>query len=555
MFNKAFREAYHETPTEFRSAHRTKRQEQKAVTRQLEKKIQNLIQGDGVTAAPENTGRLELSAAAGDGEKFSFIWNQIINIGAAQDLLRSEIQKHVILLKEGLHFTYARIWSPFTREMFIDPGSTAETYNFSRLDAVFDFLVEHGLKPFLEIASKPRRVTGSVHRSLFLETYESVQQDQNWERLLDAFLRHIVARYGREEVNAWKFELWFDSDHMGNPILIAGYANRLRTALELVHRYSDAKVGGCGLHGYASGMELKARREKAFQETMERQQVEPDFFTLYAYAYDSYEENGKVLSRQSADPDFMRVILDNARRDLAEQLKTKKLVVTEWNLSVSDRNPINDSCYRAAYMVRNLIDMIGRTEAVACYVGSDRVLEFYDSTKVLFGGNGLLSRDGIFKPAAYALEFMNHLYPYCIAKNANGILTTDRHGNFAAVLHNERPLNYTYYMTEEDEIDYRHLERYFTDLNPLETTIKIADLGDRSYQMRMYRVGEGTGSVQHVWGKLGYEEDLSREDVLYLRRSCEPELTLQKVRTDGGTLSVRVRLGANEILFVGLIAI
>ena len=73
-------------------------------------------------------------------EPLKRIWNKIINIGSAQDMLRSEVQEHILLLKASLDFTYARFWNPFSKEMFIDINAPGHQYNFSRLDAVFDFL-------------------------------------------------------------------------------------------------------------------------------------------------------------------------------------------------------------------------------------------------------------------------------------------------------------------------------------------------------------------------------------------------------------------------------
>lgn len=36
--------------------------------------------------------------------------------------------------------------------------------------------------------------------------------------------------------------------------------------------------------------------------------------------------------------------------------ETYPVYVTEWNLTISDRNYINDTCFKGAYVVKNILD-------------------------------------------------------------------------------------------------------------------------------------------------------------------------------------------------------
>ena len=75
----------------------------------------------------------------------------MINGGSAADLLRSEVQEHIILLKETLHFQYVRFWNIFSDAMLIDVTLQNGEQNFSQLDSILDFLLQQGLKPVIEL--------------------------------------------------------------------------------------------------------------------------------------------------------------------------------------------------------------------------------------------------------------------------------------------------------------------------------------------------------------------------------------------------------------------
>ena len=49
---------------------------------------------------------LDYEIEAGEIQNLNPGWNQLLNIGAAKDILKSEIQEHIYLLKTSLKFKY-----------------------------------------------------------------------------------------------------------------------------------------------------------------------------------------------------------------------------------------------------------------------------------------------------------------------------------------------------------------------------------------------------------------------------------------------------------------
>lgn len=553
IFNKAFKKEYGETPSAVRKrAAKSSSRKETGLTEKLTKKLENALWNEFQSSGEENVpvSCVEISAAAS--RPLKRIWNRIINIGSAEDLLRSEVQEHVILLRESLKFEYVRFWNPFSKEMLIDINNQEHKYNFSRLDSIIDFLLKHDVRPFIELENKPKRVEKTTTSSLIYEVIESVNTLENWSALMEAFIRHAVSRYGREEVTKWRFELWLDADKLGNELQLLYYFQKLKAAREIIHRYSDSKIGGCGMHGYVKGTEKKSSYIRAFHRKAREADAIPDYITMYSYAYDVIEENGTAVSKPSQDIDFMKHVIDNFERDTGHELHDLEICLTEWNLTISDRNLINDSCFKGAYVMKNCIDLIDRVDAMAYFRGTDRVSESYDTDSFLFGGTGLLTRDSIHKPVMFALHFLNRLCPEYIGKGDNYLITKDGHDNYGIVCHNCKKLSYNYYYVEEDKLDEEHMSKYFEDLDDVTLELKLRDVREGLYQVKVYRINDQNGSVQRLWKEMEYETNLSREDLRYIQRSCEPKLSMQKVRTEEGILHIGLTMLANEIAYISL---
>lgn len=199
-----------------------------------------------------------------------------------------------------------------------------------------------------------------------------------------------------------------------------------------------------------------------------------------------------------------------------------------------------------------MIDMYNEVDLLGYFIGSDRYSEYYDSNRLLHGGLGLLSKDGIFKPAAFAIEFLNRLYPYFIGRGASYLITGDNKNRFGIVCHNLKKLNYRYYLTNEEETDKDKMWKYFDDKDVLELNLSLTAVENGDYQIKIYRINENSGSILDIWKELDYYSELSREDIKYFRRVCEPKLQIRKGRAEKGMIDVKVKMIPNEIAFVNI---
>lgn len=551
VFNKAFKKMYGETPSAMRKKSKGQKNEPKRLenSKEIEERLERYLIVNQISQKEEQPiEKMKDSHSVKTKELVRNYWGNTLNVGMAADLLKSEVQEHLILLKESLGFKYVRFCSPFTKEMLIELNETDNKYNFSRLDGVLDFLLRLGVKPHIELGSKPRIILYNVQNLRVAGTRDvEFPDEENWGQLLEAMFRHLTHRYGREELDTWRVELWFNENKWDREDSRDIYFQLFHILYSTVKKYSEKlEVGGCGIR-----VDYQEGSRKDFYCEWMKQTSRPDFLSLIMYPYERGEEKKDHYAKRCTDNECLQHRLQS-EKNLLEQAGITKIpiYITEWNLTLSDRNYMNDSCFKGAYLIKNILDAYGAVDDMAYWIGSDRASEYYDSDQLLYGGAGIMTKDGILKPAGFAFEFMKRLYSYYVGKGTNYLITTDGHDSYGIVCHNQRKLGYNYFFTKEDELEREHLWKYYEDRDDMELNLELTDVANGSYQVKSYRLNEQNGSVLNIWEEMDFEPELSRNDIKYFRRMCEPKLNIQKLEVKGEVLKLNISMQANEILFV-----
>ena len=150
---------------------------------------------------------------------------------------------------------------------------------------------------------------------------------------------------------------------MKTTTIIFSYFN---AAYEIIKTYiPDTKVGGYGLKIRHSAEIIKKELE-----TWKRQKCNPDFVSTYCYSYMPITQDGIEYHKRSTDDDFLKNRLKSMKEILREvNFPTQELYITEWNLTISERNDINDTSFKGAYIAKNMIDTIGDMKSIRLFYG------------------------------------------------------------------------------------------------------------------------------------------------------------------------------------------
>jgi len=551
-FNKAFKDAYDMSP----SAYLKLCQGEENNTADMPDKdpmeiqrIKSYLSDYGPPGYLEETERKYLGADARKPRSYNKNWNTMINIGRAGELLNRELQEHLLLLKNGLQYRYVRFWDLYSPELQLNLPAKDESYNFTKLDRIMDFLIENGMKPYIELGWKPVQLIRILDEYIVKEERRNeFCTPEHFKSFLLRFIRHYGKRYGNSEVETWYFELWNAPD-MEISKDNSGYFELFEAAYHALKSLSPSiQVGGAGF-GQDQAME-EIRKKLLLWKARE---IKPDFITLYCFPYSttSMEQSRSV----AADPG-LEATKKFARKvgGLLDELGfgSLPLHVSEWNSSRSNRNSLHDACNKGAYMAHNLVDAVGSVDVMGYWCGSDLSFEYSDTSLALNGSTGLLTRDGIRKPAYFAVEFLNRMKEYIIGKGDYGVVTTDGEDNYLAVCHNYQSPNFKNVQEDTNQVAFLEQWQIFYDVDVKKMELEIKHVQNGTYRIKKQGINQNAGSVLDEWLRMEKPEALSREEIQYLKSICIPRCTYSSCTVTNGTLNLQLVLQPQEIQLVDI---
>lgn len=553
-FNKAFKESYNMIPSAYRvkAKQESKSKEEKPKSdEEIKKRLKEYLLGNQTMPFYQKARQTDLFVVdATNKTSLTSPWGKVINIGEAAMLLRFDIQEHILTMQRELGFTYVRIWNIFIASMYNEKGISGKIYNFSKLDRILDFLVEHKLHPFIDLAFKPMQLVNSTDSILVQNEHQILfQSKEEYKEALRELTAHLVNRYGMEEVESWYFELWEDPRMNIEDVNSIYYENFELGYLALKKVSSKIKVGGAGfILGYEN------QKYKKVIKNWRRRSIRPDFLSVYGYRYVTMEQDGIIYGKKSLDSSFIRNQVQIMQKVLKEEkFPIDEIYVTEWNFTISNRNCINDSCAQAAYIIKNCIEAEGEIPLMAYWHGTDLHSEFFDTESIINGDSGLLTRDGIKKPSFYAFQFLHLLQNQLLGKNESSILTTNGRGNYTIVCHNSKNLTYRYAVKEENKIQIEEQNELFDDLEPTQLNFQINQVENGDYLVKIHYINQEIGSVQDTWKDMEYIPNLSKSEIDYLKRSSMPHIEMKRIQVEDNTLRIETRLQPHEIRILSIV--
>ncbi len=544
-FQRTFQDVYGMMPSAYkinRERQETKQGEEQEEERKLAETVKASLPRDQLESRQiwqEKEEKSVIKADTARREPCENNWLEVLNLGEAEDLLRGDVQEHIIRLKKNLGFKYGRIRGLFSPKLFVDINAR-EGFNFSRLDRVLDFLVRNHIIPFCDMGFKEAQLqtnAGQVPLKIW-ERAEEFSDIGQYEKLIRQFLRYCIRRYGENQVEQWKFELnWYVTDSWQGMAQIC--RNIFTILYQAIKEYSPgSQIGGFGFNVYDSN-----RLIKDYLKYSKKDRIHPDFISVLLYPYERREGENPLIR----DPDYVEKELAVLLKLLKDYGYTRdQLYVTEWNLSVSVTNFLHDSCYKGAWILRNTAASLGRIRVMAHWGNTDRTADFFDAVRLLNGRNGLISRSGICKPSYYAYEFLNSLEKYLISKGPNHIVTAGGDGNYTIVCNNWVPLKDAYYREYKEDIPSSQMASMFgTARRSLEFVLSGVPGG--RYKVEKLFVSRYAGSVFDEWLRVGSPEDYGKLEEEYLSAVCVPHFQTYYAESLEGCLTIETSMAADEI--------
>jgi xylan 1,4-beta-xylosidase len=561
LFNKYFKEKYSCTPSSFREAAAIPKQatgDRKPLTydespsgdyyetdtiKAMESLYHYLDKADqgtpdaGASLVTASRDPIFITVECSDqGKPYESHWNKVTTAGRAVEGLRSDWREQFAALQRKLRFGHIRFHGIFNDEMMVyqEDREGAPIYNWAYVDKLYDFLLEAGIRPFVELGFMPSALRRSKETIFLWKGNISPPADQRkWNELVRAFVAHCANRYGIEEVRRWYFEVWNEPDLSG--VCWAGtrdeyFAFYEATAQTVKAVDAKLKVGGPAL-GY--GSLWNDDWAEAFMAYCREKEAPLDFFSFHVYSeYPQRKDETDNLTRIMPPTYYLDTVRKLRSKIGADDLRELGLYMTEWNFSLYDRNLIHDTMFMAPFVVHQALETIGTMNAIAFWSFTDVFEESVIPPSPFYGGFGLINRDGLKKPAYYAFELLGKLGNRIVAKGEGYVATRDEGGGLQLLVYHYVHVDKLF--ASGDRSGLSELNRYsvFEEKGTAFFRAGLEGLNGQ-YKVTTYRLDRDHGSVFDEWLLLGAPYHPTEGELDYLRGRSGPEIRTELIEADG----------------------
>ena len=382
-------------------------------------------------------------------------WQFCVGSGHAAMAMRTDYCEQLKQIHDELGIERVRFHGIFSDDMHTYdtmstvmpmPGSEQVPFyeNSFRLPGlVYDNVLKAGMKPFVELSFMPSPMAKRPTRGTFYwkPCIAPPKDEAQWQAYIQKFVRFLLNRYGKEEVETWFFEVWNEPD-LKTPFFDGTqeeYFRLYEITVKAVKAVDDKlKVGGPATSN--------SKWVAAFVNYCKAHDAPVDFITTHQYAGDPISEmcdqgdddhvknTEEIQEEYKVDlaqlfaglkpedgllPMFRRTMPDNTETDdlnrdllrdsakmVRKQAEGLPLYYTEWSSCATFGAPGNDTRKTAAYDVRAALSSEDVIDGSSIWCFSDIFEEIHPFPEEFHGGFGMMTQHGIPKPIFHALRLL-----------------------------------------------------------------------------------------------------------------------------------------------------
>lgn len=482
-------------------------------------------------------------------------WKGCICQGTATEILRADVQQHLRFLQKEIGYRAIRFHATFHDDMGVVERAAdgSLVFNWALVDKVYDFLVEVGFDPIVELNPMPACLASGDQTFFFYKmNITPPKRMAEWEQLVAATARHFIERHGLERVRRWKFEVW-NEPNLNNQFWSGTleeyyelYAASTR-AVKGVH--PDLQIGGPAAAG--GGMVLP------FAQWCHERSVPIDFFSYHYYPMAEY---GQYTWREGSPAAPGMFFADEFRKTRAALTEAGfghiPHIITEWNIQHCGSHGKakwvgSDDVVRlfgCAAVLHHNLHTEPHVEVLGYWTASDVMHEArvthrrYDDRNQYYG---ILNLAGEPKPAYHAFAFLNRLngprYETTLPEKPAlaDLIVTDETVSTRALLWN-------FHMPEM---------KAETWTGRLALPLPPALAAAKQVRLATAHVTAGAGSAYETWIALGRPASLTRVDEDALRTAAWPRQSSRYVEVIDGHATLEFTLARDEVLFVETLSV
>jgi xylan 1,4-beta-xylosidase len=375
--------------------------------------------GQQAQPSPAETIVIDVHAPA---HLFLHFWEQMFGSGHAILSLRESYRDDLRAVKQVTDFRYVRFHGILDHEVGVynlDPHCNP-VYNFSYVDQIYGGLLQSGVRPFVEISFMPTKLAANpddLHTFWYKPNVSPPKSWALWDDLMTHFARHLVDRYGIDEVSQWYFEVWNEPniDFWGGVPRQESYFNLYEhTALDLKSVSPRLRVGGPAT-AHASWI-------PAFLRFVSENHVPLDFVSTHGYADDTAENLFGSDENVPRDDRVCRAAAMVKGQIKSSPMPSLPLLWTEWNVQGMD--DARDTIFVGPALANTVRECDGHVNLMSFWTFSDVFEENGPIARPLAGHFGLRAKGGINKPSYYAFGLLHQLGDERLSNASKNVIVT-----------------------------------------------------------------------------------------------------------------------------------
>ena len=363
--------------------------------------------------------------AKAQGTPFPHFWEQMFGSGRANLSLRDSYREDLDRVKKVADFKYVRFHAILDDEngVYSEDAQGNPVYNWSYVDQIYDGLLAHSVRPFVEIGFMPKALAATVqYHAFWYKPIPSPPKDYaKWDALITAFGKHLVERYGIDEVAQWYFEVWNEPNidfWVGDP-KEATYYELYDHAARAIKRVSPKlRVGGPAT--------AQAAWVGRFIQHCRDNKVPFDFVSTHVYGNDSAPH---VFGTDEKIPRTKFVC--RAAHKVFDEVKASPtpdipIIWSEYNASYFNEPDVTDAAFMGPWLADTIRQCDGLATMMSYWDFSDVFEEQGVIQKPFYGGFGLMAEGSVPKPAYNAFAMLHQLGDRRIPAESDSVLATRR---------------------------------------------------------------------------------------------------------------------------------
>jgi xylan 1,4-beta-xylosidase len=353
---------------------------------------------------------------------FPHFWEQMFGSGRAILSLRQPWRDDLRAVKKVTDFRWVRFHGILDDEVgvYTEDRHGNSIYNFAYVDEIYDGLLKNGVRPLVEISFMPKQLAFNpydLHVFWYRPNVSPPRSMTAWDDLMTHFARHLVNRYGIDEVSQWYFEVWNEPniDFWGGIPRQQSYFDLYdHTARDLKSVSPRLRVGGPAT--------AAASWIPAFLKHVSDNHVPIDFVSTHGYADDTVENlfhNDKPVPMD----DRVCAAVAKVRGQIdASALPHLPLLWTEWNVQGMDQS--RDTNFVGPAVANTIRECDGKVNEMSFWTFSDVFEEGGPIPRPFEGHFGLRAKGGINKPSYYSFALLHQLGNRRIAVDSKDVIAT-----------------------------------------------------------------------------------------------------------------------------------